>query len=138
MQLSVKDIGLALLRVVLWCQISLLFRTIRRIARPRIVDPADDVIEVCFLSDPGQIRGKRSAKTVAFLAYRVTSQASPALKDFFAMIGIALLLFRHFAFKAGLPQIRCDGLDFVFAFLVFCKAPERRHLRSQTKLLRVF
>ena len=76
------------------------------------MNPANDVIEICFLSDLCQIRGEGSPYSVAALTHRVTSQTTATLKYFFAVISIAFLLFGYFALKARLPQIEHRYLTF--------------------------
>ncbi len=68
MQFSVKDKRKIVLRVVFRRQIALFFRTIGRPTFARVVNPANDVIEVCFLADLLKIRGKGAAHLAVVFA----------------------------------------------------------------------
>ena len=68
MQLRVKHIWQVVFLVVVFGQVALLFRAIRRPALAWIVNPADDVIEVCLLADLLKICCERAAESVVIVA----------------------------------------------------------------------
>src|SRR5689334_3647739 len=145
MQFGVEDKRQTLLRVVFGREIALLFRAIRRYALSRIVNPADDVIEVRFLPNLLQVCGKLAADLLIAFADRVTRETAAAFEELFTVSSVATLLFRQFDRETVLPQVGRDRLDLLRAVLVAHmvlasgggKTPERRHLRAGTEALRV-
>src|SRR5687767_4233069 len=105
MQFSVKDKRQALLRVIVVSQVALLFRTIRSDAITRVVNPAHDVIEVCFFTDTLKIGGKVTAHLVVAFTERVACKTAARFEKLFAVSGVAFLLLREFRIKTFLPQV---------------------------------
>src|SRR5689334_9743760 len=111
MQLSVKLERQVLLRVVVRRQIAFFFRTVRRNALARIVNPAHDVIEVGFFADTLEVRGKSAADLAVAFADRVTGQTAATLEKLFAVSRVALRLGGKLRIETFLPEISGDGLD---------------------------
>ena len=59
--LEIELIRQAVLGVIFRPNVLLLIRTIRARALARVMDPADEVIEIVFLTHAGQVRSKGSA-----------------------------------------------------------------------------
>src|ERR1051326_407832 len=148
MQLGVENKRQALLRVIFRSQITFFLRTVRRYTFARIVNPADDVIEVCFLTNPLQVGGKVTTDPAVAFADRVTRKTAPTLEKSLAVLRVSFCLLRDFRIKTLLPQVSSDGLNLFLTILVahICagrafrqgtEAPEHRHLRVRTKCLRI-
>ena len=118
MQLSVKLERQLLLRVIVRRQIALFFRTVRRNALARIVNPAHDVIEVRLFTDAGKVCSEVATDLVVAFTDLVTGKTSTTLEKFFTVSGVALRLCRELVVEALLPQIRSDRLNLVGAVFV--------------------
>src|SRR5687768_10593025 len=149
MQFSVENKRQSFLRVVLRCQIAsmLRMRAIGRDAIARVVDPAHDVVEVCFFADALEVRSKAAADLAVAVADRVTRETAAGFEQLFAMTSVAAWLRWQRVSKAVLPQVSGDSFDLIRRVfvahvraiaLVRGEAPERGHLGSRPKLLRVF
>src|SRR5882724_2037942 len=107
----------------------MLFRTIRRPAFTRVVDPAHDVIVVGLLTDLRKVRGERAAKPLVFFADRMASHTATRFEQILAVILLALRLRGGLAVKAVLPEVSSHRFQIVVAVFIDLEAPERRHLR---------
>ena len=99
MQLSVKHEWLIVPGVIFGGQVALFFRTVWRPTFARIMDPANDVIEIGLFANTLKIRRERTARRILGVADCVTSEAATSLKKVFAAGGIAARLLGKFAFS---------------------------------------
>src|SRR3982751_3409572 len=92
--------------------------TVGRPTLSRIVNPANDVIEVRLRADLCKVRRELATNFVLAFADRVTSETSLCIEKVLAFLHITLLLLRSLAVKAGLPQVSRDRFDFVRPLLI--------------------
>src|SRR6185503_8286528 len=144
MQFSVENKRQVFLRVVFGSQVTFFQGAIRRNAIARVVDPANDVVEVGLLSDALKVRGKVTADRAGAFADRVTGKTAACFKQFLSVTRVSAWLSCERVSKTVLPQVGGDRFELIarvfvahvrFAFSVRGEAPERRHLGPGSKLL---
>ena len=96
MQFSVENKRQTFLRVIFRRQIAFVLGTIRRDTFAWIVNPAHDVVEVCFFTYALQVRGKMSADLVVAFADRVTSESATTFEQRLAVLSVTFLLLWKF------------------------------------------
>src|SRR5688572_1856903 len=113
MEFGVKNKRQVFLRVVFGSQVAFFFWTIWCDAIARVVDPANDVIEVCLLADALEVCSKMPADRVFGVANRVTGHTTTSFKQLFSVSGVAAWLSWQRVRETVLPEICGDGLDLI-------------------------
>ncbi len=86
---QVKDVGQALLFVILGADVLLFIRAVRTCALTRVVDPAHEVVVAVLLTHTREIGGKSSALQLVAFADGVAGEAAARFEQLFSVSGVA-------------------------------------------------
>ena len=108
--IQIENVGQAFPGIILGPQIFLLMRAERACSFPRVMNPANQVIIIVFLSHPSQIGGKSSSQGIGTFANRMTAEAAAGFQQFFTSGRISRLLTDQLTLDPGLPDKGGNGL----------------------------
>src|SRR5258708_21442862 len=102
---QVKDVGQALLFVILGADVLLFIRAVRTRALARVLDPAHEVVVAVLLTHTREIRGKSSALQLVAFADGVAGEAAARFPQLFSLSGVARFVLWRGMRQSGLPTI---------------------------------
>src|SRR6202030_1918101 len=93
-----------------------------------IVNPANEVIVICFFADAGQVGGEGPADHLIAFSDGMAGETAAALEQFLAVRGVAEFVPGKRIGEGGLPDIGRNCLDLVIV------VAEVSHLSGGTKI----